>query len=69
MSCARFYFAASSVLMLPLSLVGPMSDNPPVAGLRLSHWKPIQTAASTIVSNELVVGENFLLGPSCQWYS
>ena len=40
-----------------------------MAGPWLSHGKPTRRAVATMGSNDLVVGENHMLGPSCQRYN
>ena len=39
-----------------------------MAGLRLSSEKPTRMAVTTMGSNDIVIGEDHLLGPSCQRY-
>ena len=48
---------------------GQLQANPHVAGLWLSPGKPTRRAVSTMGSNDLVVGEDHILGPSCQRYN
>ena len=50
---------------------GQLQANPPVMCPRLSPGKPTQpvTMMTTMGSNDLVVGEDQLLGPSCQRYN
>ena len=45
-----------------------LQANPHVAGPWLSHGKPTQMAVTTMGSNDLVIGEDHMLGPSCQRY-
>ena len=47
---------------------GQLQANPHVAGPWLSPGKPTRRAATTIGSNNMVVGEDHMLGPSCQRY-
>ena len=48
---------------------GQLQANPHVAGPWLSPWKPTRRAVTTMGSNDLVVGEVHMLGPSCQRYN
>ena len=48
---------------------GPLQANPHVAGPWLSPGKPIRRAVTTMRSNDLVIGEDHMLGPSCQRYN
>ena len=48
---------------------GQLQANPHVAGLWLSPWKPTRRAVITMGFNDLVVGEDHMLGPSCQRYN
>ena len=48
---------------------GQLQANPHVAGPWLSTGKPTRWAVTTMVSNDLVVGEDHMLGPSCQRYN
>ena len=48
---------------------GQLQANPHVAGPWLSPGKPTRRAVSTMGSNDLVVGEVHMLGPSCQRYN
>ena len=48
---------------------GQLLANPPVAGPRLSPEKSTRMAVTMIGSNDLVVGEDHLLGSSCQPYN
>ena len=48
---------------------GQLQANPHVAGPWLSPGKPTRRAVTTIGSNDLVVGEVHMLGPSCQRYN
>ena len=43
-----------------------LQANPPVTGTRLSNGKPTRRAVTMMGSNDLVVGEDHMLGPSCQ---
>ena len=44
---------------------GQLQANPHVAGPWLSPWKPTRMAVTTMGSNDLVVGEDHMLGSSC----
>ena len=48
---------------------GQLQANPHVAGPWLSPGKPTRRAVTTMGSNDLVVGEVHMLGPSCQRYN
>ena len=48
---------------------GQLQANPHVAGLWLSPGKPTRRAVITMGSNDLVVAEVHMLGPSCQRYN
>ena len=48
---------------------GQLQAKPHVAGPWLSHGKPTRRAITTMGSNDLVVGEDHMLGPSCQRYN
>ena len=48
---------------------GQLQANPHVAGPWLSPGKPTREAITTMGSNDLVVGEVHMLGPSCQRYN
>ena len=48
---------------------GQLQANPHVAGPWLSPGKPTRRAVTTMGSNDLVVGEDHKLGPSCQRYN
>ena len=48
---------------------GQLQANSHVAGPWLSPGKPTRRAVTTIGSNDLVVGEVHMLGPSCQRYN
>ena len=47
---------------------GQLQAKPHVAGPWLSPGKPTWRAVTTMGSNNLVVGEDYMLGPSCQRY-
>ena len=49
--------------------IGQLQANPPVAGPRHSPGKATQMVVTTMVSNDLVIGEDKMLGPSCQRYN
>ena len=46
-----------------------LQANPHVAGPWLSTGMPTRRAVTTMGSNDLVVGEDHMLGPSCQRYN
>ena len=48
---------------------GQLQANPHVAGPWLSPGKPTRRAVTTVGSKDLVVGEDHMLGPSCQRYN
>ena len=48
---------------------GQLQANPHVAGPWLFPGKSTRRALTTIMSNDLVVGEDHMLGPSCQRYN
>ena len=48
---------------------GQLQANPHVAGMWLSPGKLTQRAETTMGSNDLVVGEDHVLGPRCQRYN
>ena len=48
---------------------GQLQANPHVAGPWLSPGKPTLMAVATMGSNDMVVGEDHMLGPSCQLYN
>ena len=48
---------------------GQLQANPHVAVPWLSPGKPTRRAVTTMGSNDLVVGEDHMLGPSCQRYN
>ena len=48
---------------------GQLQENPHVAGPWLSPGKATQRAVTTMGSSNLVVGEDHMLGPSCQRYN
>ena len=48
---------------------GQLRANPHVAGPWLSPGKSTRRAVTTLGSNDLVVGEDHMLGPSCQRYN
>ena len=48
---------------------GHLHANPHVAGPWLSTGKPTRRAVTTMGSNDLVVDEDHVLGPSCQRYN
>ena len=48
---------------------GQLQANPHLAGPWLSPGKPTRRAVTMMGSNDLVVGEDHMLGPSCQLYN
>ena len=48
---------------------GQLQANPHVAGPWLSLWKSTRRVVTAMGSNDLVVGEDCMLGPSCQRYN
>ena len=48
---------------------GQLRANPHVAGPWLSPGKSTRRAVTTMGSNDLVVGEDHMMGPSCQRYN
>ena len=48
---------------------GQLQANPHVVGPWLSPGKPTRGAVTTMGSNDLVVGTDHMLGPSCQQYN
>ena len=48
---------------------GQLQANPTVAGPRLSPEKPVRRAVTTMGSDDLVVGDDHMVGPSCQCYN
>ena len=48
---------------------GQLQANPHVAGPWLSPGMPTRRAVATMGSNYLIVGEDHMLGPSCQRYN
>ena len=48
---------------------GQLQANPHVAGPWLSSGQPTRMAVTTMGSNDLVVGEDNMMGPSCQRYN
>ena len=55
--------------LTPACGTGKLQANPHVAGPRLSHGKPTKREVTTMGSDDLAVGEDHLLGPSCQQYN
>ena len=54
--------------VVPLVVI-QLRTNPHVVGPWLSPGKSTRRAVTTMGSNDLVVGEDHMLGPSCQWYN
>ena len=63
-ACNSIFCPDASVVHASCS--GKLQANPHVAGPWLSLGKPTRRAATTMGSNDLVVGEDHILGPSCQ---
>ena len=51
------------------SSTGQLQSNPHVAGLRLSPGKSTRKALTMMGSNDLVIDEDHIVGPSCQRYN
>ena len=79
LSCSCYVFFAIMIMLLLLcDVVGPdysvvhaydtgqLQAIPQVVGPRLSHGKLTRRAVTTMGSIDLVIGEDHLLGPSCQ---
>ena len=64
--CSRGHLDASDV---HASGSGQLQANPHVAGPWLYPGKPTRRAVTTGGSDDLVVGEDHMLGPSCQRHS
>ena len=61
---------ASTTLKCPDTYrTGQLQANPPVTGQMLSPGKPTQRTATMMGSNDLVISEDDLVGPSCQRYN
>ena len=63
------YIYALHASVVHASGSGQLQANPHVAGPWLSPGKPIRRAVTTMGSNDLVVGEVHMLGPSCRRYN
>ena len=61
--------ACHDASVIHVSGTGQLQANPPVLGPRRSPEKPYRRAVTTLWSNDLVVGEDHLLGTSCQQYN
>ena len=61
-------FQSPDAFFVLASGFGQLQANPHVVGPRLSPGKPTRRAVSMVGSNDLVVGEDHMLGPSCQRY-
>ena len=62
-------YMCPSRLTVHASGSGQLQANPHVAGPWLSPGKPTRRAVTTMGSNDLVVGDFHVLGPSCQRYN
>ena len=67
--CNAVVISTLHVSVVHASGSGQLQANPHVAGPWLSPGKPTRRAVTTMVSNDLVVGEVHMLGPSCQRYN
>ena len=63
-----YYYHCSDASVVHASGSGQLQANPHVAGPWLSLGKPIRRAITTMGSKDLVVGDDHMLGPSCQQY-
>ena len=62
-------FCSPDASVVHTSGIGQLQTTSHVAVLRLSSGKPIQRAVTTMGSNDLLVGEDHMVGLSCQWYN
>ena len=68
--CTVFYFFLSpDASVVHASGSGQLQANPHVAGPWLSPGKSTRRAVTTMGSNDLVIGEDHMLGSSCQQYN
>ena len=70
--CTYIYMCSSScpdASVVHASGSGQLQANPHVAGPWFSPGKPPRRAVTMMGSNDLVVGEDHMLGPSCQQYN
>ena len=70
-NCGQLSLGLQCMVVLHASVVhasgsGQLQANPHVAGPWLSPGKPTRRVVTTMGSNDLVVGEVHMLGPSCQ---
>ena len=65
----RYDYNALHASVVHASGSGQLQANPHVAGPWLSPGKPTRRAVTTMGSNDLVVGDVHMLGPSCQRYN
>ena len=63
------FFCCPDASVVHASGSGQLQANSHVAGPWLSLGKPTRRAVTTMGSNNLVVGEDHMLGPSCQRYN
>ena len=63
------YTDLSDASVVHYSGSGHLQANPHVAGPWISPGKSTRRAVTTMGSNDLVVGEDHMLGPSCQRYN
>ena len=66
--CIALHASVVHASVVHTSGSGQLQANPHVAGPWLSPGKPTRRAVTTTGSNDLVVGEVHMLGPSCQRY-
>ena len=66
---AVYYAVCPDTSVVHASGIGQLQANPHVAGPWLSPGKLTRRAVTTMGSNDLVVGEDHMLGPSCQRYN
>ena len=70
LSTSMYYrYIARYASIVHASGSGQLQANPHVAGPWLSPGKTTRRAVATMRSNDLVVGEVHMLGPSCQWHN
>ena len=68
-TCVEVHTNAHHASVVHASGSGQLQANPHVAGPWLFPGKPTRRAVATKGSNDLVVGEVHMLGPSCQRYN
>ena len=67
--CAVVQWLVTLLSVLHASGTGQLLAYPPASGLGQFHGKPTRMSVGIMGSNYLVVGEDHLLGPSCQRYN